>query len=416
MLCELQHLVDRTRVLVRDLDVDALTGSEARSMVEAFVTLERLAVAGRTLTAGRLAETGAWVGDGTFRDIESFMASLSGTSVGAARAALGTARRVKEQPAVESAFRAGALSGAQADTISAAVDADPTTADKLVDLARTSGFRGLKHECDRITAAARSRDTERDNHERIHRERYLRHHTNADGSGRIDIRGPLDRTAQIMAALEPFERELFETNRTNKTLVHPEAVAFDALVQLTESVSGGTDGPSAPGPKTRGSRPLGMVVVHVSHAAYRRGWTEPGEICEIEGIGPIPVGVAHRLASDGILKAVVIDGVDITRVAHLGRTIPAHLRTAIETRDRTCLIEGCEIDRHLEIDHNTPVAAGGRTALANLGRLCHHHHAQKTLRDLRRTGPHGDQHLVTTQEYRARRTRSVASSAHDTEP
>ena len=90
-----------------------------------------------------------------------------------------------------------------------------------------------------------------------------------------------------------------------------------------------------------------MVVVHVSKDAYERGWTERGERCEIEGIGPVPVGVARRLAADCIMKAVVTDGVDITRVAHLGRSIPAHLRTAVETRDPVCVIAGCEVDRHL---------------------------------------------------------------------
>lgn len=392
MLDELHHLVDRAATLVRDLNVDALTGTEARAGVEAFVRLERLVAAGRLLCAGRLAETGAWVGDGSFRDPEGFMASVSGTSVGAARAALNTAHRIKHQPAVAAALRDGTLSTAQADTVSAAVDADPTTADTLVEFARTAGYRGLKHECDRVSAAAQSRDTERANYERITRERSLRHHRNRDGSGRIEIRGPLDRTAQIMASLEPLERELFETNRAGHHLVHPDAVAFDALVALTQP-----DTPVA-ATKTRGTRPLGMVVVHVSHTAYQRGWTEPGEICELESHGPVPVGVARRISSDAILKAVVTNSVDITRVAHLGRTIPTHLRTAIETRDRTCVIEGCDIDRHLEIDHNIPIAVGGPTSLDNLARLCHHHHRHKTLHDLHRTGPPGHQHLTNPNE------------------
>ena len=142
-----------------------------------------------------------------------------------------------------------------------------------------------------------------------------------------------------------------------------------------------------------------MVVVHVSRDAYARGWTERGEICEIEGVGPVPVGVARRLAADCVLKAVVTDGIDVTRVAHVGRSIPTHLRTAIETRDRVCVIAGCEVDRHLEIDHNIPFALGGPTSLANLASLCHHHHDLKTRHDLRRVGPLGQQRLVTTEEF-----------------
>ena len=389
----LERTVSATRCLVSNFDPAALSGPDARIAVELFSSLEKLASVGKLLAAGRLDETGAWAGGG-HRDVEAFLAA---------------ARRVKAQPRVETAMRAGGLSGAQTDAISAAVNADPNAADALLELAKTSGFKGLKAECDRVTAAARSRDDEADNYERIHRERNLKHQACRDGSGRIEIRGPLDRTAQIMAALEPLERELFEQNRTTKTIVHPDAVALDAMVAMAEhfarSRAAGDPGcdsePAAVAKmaRTRGARPLAMIVVHVSHAAYERGWTEPGEICEIEGLGPVPVGVARRLGSDAILKAVVIDGVDVTRVSHLGRTIPAQLRTAIEVRDRTCVIEGCEIDRHLQIDHNIPVAAGGFTELANLARICHHHHSTKTLRDLRRVGPLGEQRLVTKSEH-----------------
>jgi hypothetical protein len=407
VLCELQHLVERARRCVRTFDAETTSGPEALATVEAFVALERLATSGRLLAAARLDETGAWVGDGTHRDIEGFLAAASGTSVGAARGAMATARRIPQQPAVERALRDGSLSGAQVEAITAAVAADPTAETDLLALAKTAGLKGLKTECDRVRAAAASRDDEVDNYERIHRERCLRHRTMADGSGSIHIRGPLDRTAQIMASLEPLERELFEQNRRTKTIVHPDAVAFDAMVAMarafttqdaaTENAS--LTRPSDTRPKTRGARPLATVVVHVSHDAYQRGWTEPGDICEIEGHGPIPVGVARRLAADCILKALVVDGVDVTRVAHLGRLIPAHLRTAIETRDRTCVIAGCEIDRHLEIDHNVPHATRGPTSLENLARVCHHHHAMKTIHDLRRVGPLGRQRLVTTAEF-----------------
>jgi hypothetical protein len=205
-----------------------------------------------------------------------------------------------------------------------------------------------------------------------------------------------------MAALEPFEQELFESARATKQIEHPEATAFDALVALAEgSVRGEpprTAGAPAP-PRRRGGRPLALVVLHVSHTAYERGWTEPGEICEIEGVGPVPVGVGRRLAADCILKAVVTHGADVTRVAHHGRSIPTHLRSAVETRDRVCVIAGCEVDRHLEIDHNIPFATGGPASLDNLGGCCHHHHDLKTRHDLRRIGPLGRQQLVTKEEY-----------------
>ncbi len=360
--------------------------------VTAFVELERLAAAGRTLAIARMTETNAGPGDDSYRDVESWLAAIAGPSVGAAKGTVGTAQRVRTLPATADALRNGKLSPARADAVSAAA----------------------KAECDRVTAAAASRARELDNYERIRANRSLRHRTLPDGTGAIDIRGPVDRTAQIMASLETFERELFERNRQAEHIEHPDAAAFDALVALCTRASGDTtdagddpevdDAPIAPvstppKSKTRGGRPLAMVVLHVSHTAYARGSTHRGEICEIEGIGPVPVAVARRLAADSIVKAVVISGVDVTRVAHFGRTIPTHLRTAVETRDRTCVIAGCETDRHLEIDHNVPVAMRGETSLVNLGRVCHHHHDLTTRRDLRRIGPLGHQRLVTTAEY-----------------
>ncbi len=394
-LQQLHELVDHARRLLEELAPDELTGPQARIAVEQLVTLERCAAAAKLLAIGRLDETGAWVGDGSFRDLPAWLASIGGSTIGAARAASETARRLRELPATTETLRSGALSPAQADAVCGAAQADPSAELVLLDCARTSGVKGLRIECDRVVAAATSHEEEIERYERIRANRTLRHRKLVDGSGCIDIRGPLDRTALIMAALEPFERTLFEEHRAAGRPEHPDATAFDALGRLCASSASAADADA----RTRGSRPLAMVMVHVSKAAYERGWTESGERCEIEGAGPVPVAVARRLASDCVLRSLVVDGTDVTRVSHLGRTIPARLRTAVEVRDRVCLIGGCEVERHLEIDHNVPVAAGGRTELANLGSLCHHHHDRKTRYDLRRIGPMGRQRLVTRVEY-----------------
>ena len=395
VLNELHSLVGRARSGVGRFDADQLSGPDARSAVEGFVELEKFAAAGKLLAIGRLDQTSAWVGDGRFRDIEAWLASISGITVGSARGTSKTARRLRALPASSDALRSGGLSPTQADAIAGAASADPNAETSLLETAKTAGVRGLKNECDRVAAAAASREAEIDQYERIRAARSLRHRRLADGTGSIEIRGPLDRTAQMMAALEPYERELFEENRTSGRREHPDAVAFDAMVRLCEQSVLARTGPE----RTTGSRPLAMVVVHMSKAAYERGWTDPGETCEVAGLGPIPVAVARRMASDSIFKSLVVDGVDVIRVSHHGRTIPAHLRTAVEAKDPVCTIEGCEISHHLEIDHNIPVAEGGLTELENLDRLCHHDHDRKTRHNLRRYGPPGRQRLVTKSEY-----------------
>src|SRR5437870_5068035 len=70
------------------------------------------------------------------------------------------------------------------------------------------------------------------------------------------------------------------------------------------------------------------VVVVADVRALRRGHAQEGEPVHIVGGGPIPVDVVKELAQDAFVKAVLHDGVKVDTVAHLGRHIPAELRTA----------------------------------------------------------------------------------------
>src|ERR1019366_10764903 len=116
-----------------------------------------------------------------------------------------------------------------------------------------------------------------------------------------------------------------------------DTVPTEPTARRAEPVEGpwDLDGDDDRGPST-------MVHVRVDHAALQRGKVSPGEICEIPGVGPIPVEVARRLAADSILSVLITDGVDVTSVAHAGRTIPAGIRTALIERDPTCVVPGCD--------------------------------------------------------------------------
>src|SRR5207302_996436 len=106
------------------------------------------------------------------------------------------------------------------------------------------------------------------------------------------------------------------------------------------------------------------VYERIRQSRYLRHWTDPDGAVRLDG----------RLGSDATVHAVLTDGVDVTAVAHLGRTIPAHLRTALAERDPVCCVPGCDVRRGLEIDHRIPYAEGGPTSLANLARMCGWHH------------------------------------------
>ena len=104
-----------------------------------------------------------------------------------------------------------------------------------------------------------------------------------------------------------------------------------------------------------------------------------GEVCEIPGVGPIPVRVARDRLGDALCHLVITDGVDVTTVCRLGRHIPEALRVALIERDQSCVIDGCGVALGLEFDHwQVDYAQGGTVSLDNLVRLCKHHHRQKT--------------------------------------
>ena len=381
----LHDAIRQLRRLLAEFEPDRFDGTGARSLVEAYGELERLSAAGKSLAARQVVATGAWKQGGAHRDAADWLAAATGASVGAARTTLETSSRLASLPSTEAALRAGALSTAQVDAIADASSVDPGAELDLLERSEHDGVRGLRNECARVKAAACVDEDAR--YEWIRASRSLRAWTDDGGAGRIDIRGPIDATAKVLAAIAPFERDLFDDARVDGRRERHDALAFDALVALAEAPVGEGEGAVEKVGGTTG-------VVRVDHAALVRGYTEPGDVCEIVGSGPIPVAVASRLLDDAFLKAVVVDGTDVLTVSHLGRTIPARLRTAVEEMHPECDIEGCHVSENLEIDHNQPIEECGRTELCNLGRLCLHHHHHKHRHRLRLEGRPGRMRFV----------------------
>jgi hypothetical protein len=381
----LAESIESLRRVVATLDPSGLDGADAARLVEQFAELERLAVAGRLLVVPRVAETGAWVGDGMHRDVSAWMAATTGTTVGKARATVETSERLAELPETAAALRAGGLSDVQVEVIAKAAEADPAAEARLLASAATNGVKGLKDACARVEAAASTDQARRYEAARVRR--HVRHRRISDVEGLIEMRGPIDVTASVMAALQPYEAELFDQARTAGRRELPETLAFDAMAQMADDAA-------AERFETGRSRAPATLVIRVDHTAFTRGETVPGEVCEIAGVGPVPVSVAQRLATDAIYKALITDGTDVWVVSHMSRTIPARLRTALIELFSECAIEGCHVDRHLEIDHNTPVEEQGPTALWNLSRLCRFHHDHKHRHNERVVGEGTNRRLV----------------------
>ncbi|MEX0666389.1 MAG: DUF222 domain-containing protein [Acidimicrobiia bacterium] len=370
-----------------DVDPSCVDGSRARELMEDFAEVQHLGGAGVTIMARRVEAAGAF-DLAKHRSAAHYLAKVTGTTVFAAEQQIRTARQLEDLPATHAALRAGRLSGVQVKEVAAAAAADPSAEPMMLRCAQIDGIKGLKAEGARVIAAA-ARDADKQ-YERIHRERTFRHWSDYHGSGRIDVRGPLDLTTRVALALVPYEHELFEAARKNDERERADALMFDALVAMADASTG---------EMPKGTGPMPTIAVRIDHRAFVTGDTLPGEVCEIAGVGPIPVSVAQRLAEDAFLKALVTNGVDVLAVSHLGRTIPAHLRTALEELYPECAIAGCNASYGLEIDHNQPVEVGGLTERRNLNKLCRYHHTYKHRHKLRLVGEGTNKRFLSAAEW-----------------
>lgn len=364
--------VERMREAVAAVEPGCLTGEQAAELLDHFTEGERLAAVGRSLMARRVEETNLWRRQGE-RSAAHWLARKAGTSVGAAAGALETVRRLEAMPATAEAYRGGELSEQQAREIALAAPADAATERQLLTAASTEDLAALRGRCRSVRATA-SDDEAR--HARVHRSRRLRHWCDPDGTFRLDLRTTMEAGATVLAAMEPHRRRIFEAARGAGQREPADAYAADALVAACTAST--TAGPRA------------TVHVRVDHAALLRGHVEAGETCEIPGLGPIPVTAARALMGDAVMKAVVTRGVDVAAVAHCGRTVTAHQRSALEERDRECVVDGCHVREHLEIDHVDGWAVTKTTTLERLARLCRFHHQLKTYCGYRVDGRPGE--------------------------
>jgi hypothetical protein len=130
--------------------------------------------------------------------------------------------------------------------------------------------------------------------------------------------------------------------------------------------------------RTGGTKPSNLKVILVADvAALRRGQVEPGETCEIRGVGPVPVETARRLLGEAALAIVLKDGVDVKNVTHLRRRTTAHQRTALEFLGVRCDIEGCDSTDFVDIHHVTEWVLTHQTRHDEHEASCRYHHRLK---------------------------------------
>ena len=114
-----------------------------------------------------------------------------------------------------------------------------------------------------------------------------------------------------------------------------------------------------------------QVVVHTEAATL----AETGETgrSELDGVR-VCAETSRRLACDAAVVPMMHGkGGEVLSVGRKTRTVPTHIRRALEERDRGCRYPGCG-SRFTDAHHVKHWADGGDTSLANLVLLCRRHH------------------------------------------
>jgi Domain of unknown function (DUF222) len=349
-------------------DPARVSAHDAARVVDDAAAIEKMAATVKSLAAARVAETELWKRDGD-RSPAHQLARTTGTSIGQAKEALESARRMQALPATEAAARRGELSAQQVAVITDAAAADPDAEVRLLERARTSSVGELRDEAARTKANVCDLEERR---RRIHDQRSLRTWHDTDGASNLHLRDNPEVVAGIMASLEPIRTELFEAARKEGRRDPIEAYAADALAELARRA----DGTSSGGKPVRRTK----ILARIDLSALLRGYPVDDETCELAGCGPVAVSAIRDLldTEDPFLAAIVTRGNDIVGVAHLGRRPNAHQQSALEWVYPTCTVEGCNSVAFLEYDHRQDWADTHTTVFELVDRLCTHHHDLKT--------------------------------------
>jgi hypothetical protein len=362
----ISEAAERLATLVSDLDLVSTLPATCKELVALGERIERTGRTLKSLAAAKVASSVVWQGEGD-RSAEDWLARTTGTTRAEAARELETGKHLCELPEVAQAASTGELSTKQVEAIAGAAAANPAAAGRLLDAAKQKGLRELQDEC-RTTRTNADPDPEA-TRARIHAKRSYRTWTEPDGTGHVHLSGPADAIARIDNAVRHRCDKLFREARRDGRREAGDAYAFDAALQLLTASGDATPVPTGADAK---------IIVRVDLPALLRGRPGGGEVCEVAGLGPLPVSVVKDWMDDAFLAAVLTKGTEIATVVHLGRRFLSKQRTVLQWEDPVCARTGCSNRLGLQYDHFEDWALTHTTRTSAAKRFCASCHALKT--------------------------------------
>lgn len=374
--------------LAKDFDPDRFTVAQAADAITLLSAIEKAAAGLRLLLARRIDNESLW-GEGGERSAADWLAKQTGQSTRDAARDLECSRRLKELPSAQNAVRNGELSPDQAKAVTDGAAADPSAEDELLDTAKRSSLSELTRKAKARKAAALGDDEAR--HRAAQDNRSLKLGTSDSGEGWGSFHGPTHHAAQLSALLKPHLEQVFAKARREGRRERFDANYYDALMALLGIVDLNVDEAEPAAPSDRGSgtapdhngpapraRVNVQLILRADAAALRRGHTLPGEMCDIAGVGPVPVAALRELLPDAAIALVIQDGVDAVNVTNISRRANVIQQIVLHLLNIGCTRSGCSATEHLQVDHRDDWHRVQVTELTNLDWLCPHDHRLKT--------------------------------------
>ncbi len=347
---------------------------------------------------------GGWKDD--FGSCAEWLAWRTGIKIGPARERVRAARALENLPRTSEALRSGHLSYAKVRAITRV--ATPESEETLLEFARAASAARLEQ---RVRMWKQlSREGELTAEQVRHRNRALS--VFVDGDGMYVVRGRLEPEvgAMLMRAIEaaadalyrreedggkdvgqdkPGERGAHEEAGVRERFPKPTQRWADAIGLVAErALAAGFGEDSENGPDESGTRAERYQVVIHTEAATLAEQGEPGR-SDLDGVRvssetsrrmacdaatvEMVHGVAEKVRGEAEMMPAAIASGPVLSVGRRTRTIPPHIRRALEERDRGCRFPGCA-SRFTEAHHVRHWADGGETSLSNLLLLCRRHH------------------------------------------
>ncbi len=178
---------------------------------------------------------------------------------------------------------------------------------------------------------------------------------------------PADRVAEIRDRIEQIARSLRGSGETRSIDQLRADVYLDLLAGTVSD------------PKYDTGR-RGVIDLQLDVETLVELADTPGELA---GYGPVIADVARRVVAEhtGAEWRYTVTSPDsgaVIACGITGRRPVAGQRRAVQTRNPTCVFPGCRMPAtHSDLDHRTPHARGGDTAVDNLAPLCRHDHCAK---------------------------------------